>query len=614
MISKEVIMKKVFSLFILLIILIPFTPTLPQTLIDYIKEVKGDTLVIKDYSDMNNQPNSLYWAISLDTVKVPANRVYELQAGGLYPLSNIITSSAKHPTVIVGSDPTIVVNNKNAASSPPLICTDNSYLGWTCGIEAGGDLTIKNCELVCTANDNRTGINFTYTRASNLHLVYDNCLFEHCAHWFVYIRQDSNQNVTFRNCYFANMNGQPCRRDGGVFISFNNQDTLLVENCTHIMAQGQMYKFEVYPDYTPPFYPHDYQFKRIIFNHNIFVNCAGTVFMNPGYQSNVSLTNNIFVNCNLQPYSGFNKYDSLEQDPDGLPMGFVNVYPDSADVANNTPRKFLCQNNLVYWAPSLANMDSILNANAINGVTNWQSQMIVMNSRTDSMFKHIGRFNSTSYEYLNTDTWKNQMPHFTNPQNLFTTQLANLKAFSFGTVDLNSLDILPDWRLVNADTSRYVHPDWPIPVDLSYTDSDLLHAGMSDFPLGDLNWFPVQKTAWLAQRTSEYNSINNALNGGKLVTSLHDYGSLPTAFRLQQNYPNPFNPSTTISFSIPKAGYVTLKVYNALGQEVVTLLDGFRKAQNYNIKFDGTGLASGVYLYRLEVGNNFITKKMVFLK
>ena len=154
----------------------------------------------------------------------------------------------------------------------------------------------------------------------------------------------------------------------------------------------------------------------------------------------------------------------------------------------------------------------------------------------------------------------------------------------------------------------------PIPVDLSYTDSDLLHAGMSDFPLGDLNWFPVQKTAWLAQRTSEYNSINNALNGGKLVTSLHDYGSLPTAFRLQQNYPNPFNPSTTISFSIPKAGYVTLKVYNALGQEVVTLLDGFRKAQNYNIKFDGTGLASGVYLYRLEVGNNFITKKMVFLK
>ena len=161
------------------------------------------------------------------------------------------------------------------------------------------------------------------------------------------------------------MNGWPCRRSGGVLDCFSDLDTLLVENCTHIMAQGSMYRLRLCSSII--------QFKRIIFNHNTFVNCAGYTFMNPGYQSNVSLTNNMFVNCNVQCFAPIlSTMDVGETDPDNLPMGLVNVYPDSADVANNTPRKFLCQDNLVYWDPSLANMDSILNANKVNGATNWR--------------------------------------------------------------------------------------------------------------------------------------------------------------------------------------------------------------------------------------------------
>lgn len=607
-------------------ILIPLRSALPQTLNDYVKQIKGDTLVIKTYDDMGGKPNSLYWALALDTVNVPTGRVYELQAGGVYPFNNVqwqntalllpFTTSARHPTVIVGSDPTPVVNNKNANSAPPLICTDNAAMGWAFGINAGGDLTIKNCELVVTTNDGRNGICFTGTYASNLHLVYDNCLFEHCAHWFVYNRSESNLNVIFRNCYFVNLNGQPCRRDGGVFISFGNQDTLLVENCTHIMAQGHAYKFMIYPDNYGPFYPHDYQFKRIIFNHNTFINCAGSVFMNPGYQSNFSLTNNIFVNCSVQSFPGVTSPDFGEIDPDWLPMGLVDVYPDSADAANKTPRKFLCQNNLAYWDPSLANMDSILDANKVSGVTNWQSQMIIMNSRTDSMFKHIGRFNTKPYEYLLTDTWKNQMPHFADPQNLFTTVLAKLKTFALGTVDFTGtgIFILPDWRLVNTDSTKFVYPDWPIPVDLSYSDADLQTAGLSGFPIGDLNWFPAKKAEWLAQRTAEYDNMNNALNAGRVVTAVHGQGSLPVEFQLQQNYPNPFNPSTMISISVPKAGYVTLKVYNVLGQNVATLLDDYKAPQTYNLKFDGSGLASGVYFYRLFAPGVNLVKKMLLAK
>lgn len=605
-------MKKVLLLFAVSLLL-PIASVFSQTLSDYVKQVKGDTLVIKDYSDMNSQPNSLYWALVLDTVNVPAGRVYELQAGGLYPIGNnplggypitgSPTSSALHPTVIVGPGPTMVVNNKNAASAPPLICTYDLAWGWGLGIDAGGDLTIKNCELSNTADDHRIGIYFTGTFASNLHLVYDNCLFEHTAHWFVYIRNDSNQNVTFRNCYFVNMNGQPCRRDGGVFISFNNQDTLLVENCTHIMAQGHVYKFMIYPP--------GYQFKRIIFNHNTFINCAGYTFMNPGDQSNVSLTNNMFVNCNVQCFAPIlSTMDLGETDPDNLPMGLVNVYPDSADVANNTPRKFLCQDNLVYWDPSLANMDSILNANKVNGATNWISQKIIMNTRTDSVFKHLGRFSTTPYSYCVSDTWKNQLPTFTDTKDLFTTQLANLKTFALGTVDSNAAIALPTWRLINTGSDDFLKSDWPIPVDLSYNDADLQTAGLGGFPLGDLNWFPTQKATWLAQRDQEYAAIQFAM-----VTAVHGpTGNMPASFQLDQNYPNPFNPSTTISFSIPKAGYVNLKVYNILGQEVATLLDGFKAPQTYNLKFDGAGLASGVYIYILKYEDKSISQKMLLLK
>ncbi len=584
-------MKKVLLPFVMMTILIPLESFLPQTLSDCISEVRGDTLVIKDYTEMNNQPNSLYWVLLLDTNNVPAGRVYELQAGGLYPLSNLPISSIKHPTVIVGSDPTMIVNNKNAASPPPLICTDISAEGSAIGINAGGDLTIKNCELVNTANDGRIGISFTNTIASNLNLVFDNCLFEHTAQWFVWTSNNSNENVTFRNCYFVNMNGQPCRRDGGVFISFNEQDTLLVENCTHIMAQGQMYKFTIYSPTN--------RFKRIIFNHNTFVNCAGTVFMNPGYQNNVSIVNNIFVNCNVQSFGGINEFDILEQDPDGLPMGLVNVC-DSA----TAPIKFSVDRNIIYWDPSLDDMNIILDTNEVNGITNWQSQMITMSARTQLMFD-----NDTRYPFLSEGEWFNILPDFADPQDLLTTQLANLKTFALSTVDTTSTAILPDWRIINTSPDKLVYPDWPIPVDLSYSNSELLTGGLSGFPIGDLNWFPAQKAAWLAQRNYEYAQLD-----WWPWTGIESVNSSSLEFRLQQNYPNPFNPSTTISFTIPKAGYVTLKVYNTLGEEVATLLDSFKAAQSYEIKFDGTGLPSGIYIANLTAGNFNKSIKLVLLK
>lgn len=89
---------------------------------------------------------------------------------------------------------------------------------------------------------------------------------------------------------------------------------------------------------------------------------------------------------------------------------------------------------------------------------------------------------------------------------------------------------------------------------------------------------------------------------------------LPIQFSLSQNYPNPFNPSTTISFTIPKSEFVTLKVFNMLGQEVKTLVNGFTEAGSYNKIFNASELSSGTYFYQLKTESFSDIKKMILVK
>ena len=85
-------------------------------------------------------------------------------------------------------------------------------------------------------------------------------------------------------------------------------------------------------------------------------------------------------------------------------------------------------------------------------------------------------------------------------------------------------------------------------------------------------------------------------------------------FILSQNYPNPFNPTTVIEYTIPKDSHVTLKIYDVLGQEVETLVNEEENVGRYQVQFNGSRLASGVYFYRLVAGSHVITKKMLMIK
>jgi len=90
--------------------------------------------------------------------------------------------------------------------------------------------------------------------------------------------------------------------------------------------------------------------------------------------------------------------------------------------------------------------------------------------------------------------------------------------------------------------------------------------------------------------------------------------NIPTAYKLEQNYPNPFNPTTSITFALPIAGNVELKVYDILGKEVASIVSGNMNAGTHIVPFDASALASGVYIYKITAGSFIDSKKMVLIK
>jgi hypothetical protein len=121
---------------------------------------------------------------------------------------------------------------------------------------------------------------------------------------------------------------------------------------------------------------------------------------------------------------------------------------------------------------------------------------------------------------------------------------------------------------------------------------------------------------------SEFNSSEKLMyrlkqidfNGTYSYSNTIEVDFLVEKYSLSQNYPNPFNPGTNITFTLAQRSFVTLKIYNILGNEITTLINEVIPGGNHEVKFDATGLPSGVYLYSLTAGDFVETKKMLLMK
>jgi hypothetical protein len=197
----------------------------------------------------------------------------------------------------------------------------------------------------------------------------------------------------------------------------------------------------------------------------------------------------------------------------------------------------------------------------------------------------------------------------------------------------------------------------PLPIQLSSFVASVAsagHAGLRWTTLSEINnyGFEVQKAA---DKSAAFQSISGSFTAGNGTTTVkHDYSyvdnsyatgnvyrlkqldldgtlhfsdaadplavtgvsvkALPTEYSLSQNYPNPFNPSTVIDYVIPRTTFVTLEVFDILGRAVRTLASGEQGFGPHSVRFDGTGLSSGVYFYRLRADGQVQSKKLMILR
>ena len=142
-----------------------------------------------------------------------------------------------------------------------------------------------------------------------------------------------------------------------------------------------------------------------------------------------------------------------------------------------------------------------------------------------------------------------------------------------------------------------------------YNDTSLTVTGLE--PYKRLSYY------WRVMAFNDYGSSNwsETWNFRTVTSTSIDWqDKVPLTYRLKQNYPNPFNPNTTITFSLAKSGQTILRVFDILGRQVAVLKDEDLSAGQYSIQFDGTKLASGVYIYQLISNDIILNKKMVLMK
>jgi len=234
--------------------------------------------------------------------------------------------------------------------------------------------------------------------------------------------------------------------------------------------------------------------------------------------------------------------------------------------------------------------------------------------------------------------WNNQGGHHGGGMNNFDSLFCQiLEIYPENIPNVSDMDILAGYEIhmFNPNGSSLMrnsgmmggHMEFGSKVgyQLHYTDKQLEHYNADENSL-DVKYWDDQSNNWLATSASINREANTVTFENSVVsnfvvlsfnnaTAINEKNNLePHEFHLEQNYPNPFNPATIIQYRLNNPGFVSLKVYDILGEEVVAIVNHNQQAGYYEVNFDGSNLTSGIYFYRLKNGNNIQIKKMLLLK
>lgn len=560
-------------------------------------------------------------------VRAHPNRVYVLSHGAVYQQTE--------PFKIDGNV-TIVGNDTTAGLRPPVlapaILSDNSSIDHYFDLNGkGGDVTLKNIYITAFRADGNAlgwsdGIRMN---ADSVDLTMDGVIFDGFTHTALQLGGQWNKMLV-ENCVFRNDMHSSSYFGGGAFLSNGNvdMDTTVWVNNTFFCNNSYLWSIRGYCPVA-------------VFSHNTVV--YGTVnpfLMRQGQIMN--LDNNLFY--------AVHSYGGIPEQT--ITAWFLN-YPDTA---STSIMRLRTHDSTSYWSNLWGG--AITGPEVFIGTGGTGNRQVVdqdvalagrhVSVRNNSYFWPTALWNFIkAYNDTVTQSDSVDIPVYGNPNGgkalmvrklYYPTWWSNYAKYTIAKIDSqggvvdtsgniyadpgfstninNQMDSLDAYILKIADNTldhpwyyypssgKLYPPTWPLPENLAYSNTTLQSAGRDGYAVGDLNWFPTQKAAWIAA-----GGMSQAITGVKTVPS-----KVPTKFVLSNNYPNPFNPSTAIKVSLKQAGVISLTVYNVLGQIVQVVDQGFKPAGEYLYNVNMDRFASGVYFYTLRQGTNSITKKMLLLK
>lgn len=532
-----------------------------------------------------------------------SNTVFELEPFGYYVLTGTIEVPAKQKLSITAPDP----GNTQATALPQILWTSAAGVNRDYVISAFGDLSVKNVwflfsnvlgDQVGTVISLEDDPGFTKT------VNFEGCLIEYgsAAQGAGSITvKTASVNLVIRNTYFRNNTDKHFRYYGRA-VSFPYSSTgwhinsILFENCTFANL-GYVYMQEgaEFGD-------------DVRFNHCTFLNVV-MYSLESGWWKTMSVTNSLFCNAfmfgDIPAVTGTGDQNGATIRIDSVKnFGFAPPYTDADRKIYFGYNSYGNEQWLLDW---MENCPYSLKKKKNRENDQVPIPQPMLSKATLRFFDTVDVATGKKvFPLMNKEKlYDNQVPGFV----LAPTNQDSLKIFINKKWDDNT-DC--DWSWKVKENSLI--GKWPHEENLAYTNTTLKTGGMNGYPLGDLyHWYPTEYAKWKAQVAAENKTIQDKLDKG--LTGIQKLSNeIPSAFTLSQNYPNPFNPVTNIKYTVAKTGNVSLKVYNTLGQLVATIVNGVQQVGAYRVDFNGSNLASGIYVYRLEADGVSISKKFSLMK
>lgn len=546
---------------------------------------------------------SLNAVIEADTLDdgTQKNAVYQLERNALYLLTNAVVTDGFNATIEAvagdGTPPVVMMGTDEAG--------DAYADAW---FKFDKDFTIKGVQVFgCWGTQAARGwMAMLVPGGDDLTITIDDCIFDYVdglviQNWSGF----ANHSLYITNSLFR-MNGgvnsgDPWQGFGPLYKS-SPVEMMYVENNTFVDDVAPWLVFE------------SANLENYWFNHNTMVSHAQFALRQEFWINGIFM-NNLFVDVN---FMGQDEGLRTGQDHDALPYGVITV---------DTPKE--------PWETFPANEDrALLFSNNNNFVGQpikdwWEAAKVDFDTSgyqvTDYTKGDNGFFNSRSVDIMADDE---TYPHFlwSDDVSMYTME----PGFSGYTANYPEMvkysrNLMGDNQ---GDSEWAKHPQDNILIPLAkdyqtfdYTNADLQKAGYMGYPVGDLNWWPAEKTAWEADGAKEeYDAILAQVKGGTwefpIGVGIEEefVGGKANAVALGQVYPNPVSSMARIDFAIPQAGYVSLKIYNIFGQQVAAPVAGTYGSGAHFTVIQTADLAQGTYLYTLEYNGSVITKKMTVVK